>query len=116
MNAHFFKLNPDKTEIICFLLPSSKNMKLINGAFIENSCIRFSNSVKKLGFIIDKHSGMELQTNAIVSHCYKLLGEVRRNRYLICFVMKILKLLSIALLEVGWTIAIAFFMELTKKS
>ena len=59
-------------------------MKHIKSTFIENSCVRFSNSVKNLGFIIDKHLGMELQVNAVVSHSYKLLGDVCKNRYLLC--------------------------------
>ena len=84
MNAHFLKLNPDKTEIICFLPPNAHKMKHINGTFIGNSCVRFSNSVKNLGFVIDKNLGMELQVNAVVSHCYKLLSDVRKNRYLLC--------------------------------
>ena len=35
MNAHFLKLNPDKTEIICFLPPKPSNTKIINGAIFE---------------------------------------------------------------------------------
>ena len=51
--------------------------------FFENDCVRFSNSIKNLGFIIDKQLKMDLQVNAIVSHCYKLFGDVRRNRHLL---------------------------------
>ena len=83
MNAHFLKLNKDKTEIICFHPPKNNFNKVINGTFFENDCVRFSNSIKNLGFIIDKQLKMDLQVNAIVSHCYKLFGDVRRNRHLL---------------------------------
>ena len=83
MNAHFLKLNKDKTEIICFRPPNVYSNKVINGTFFGNDCVRFSNSIKNLGFIIDQHLKMDLQVNAIVSHCYKLFGDVRRNRHLL---------------------------------
>ena len=83
MNAHFLKLNPDKTEIICFLPSNVNKQPVINGTFFGKDCVRFSKSIKNLGFIIDKHLKMDLQVNAIVSHCYKLLGDVRRNRFLL---------------------------------
>jgi len=61
MNEHFLKINPDKTEIILFT-PNSK-VKTINGAMLSNgNCVRFSSSVKNLGFYLesymtlDKHS------------------------------------------------------------
>ena len=83
MNAHFLKLNQDKTEIICFLPPNCYRHDTICGTFFENDCIRFSNSVKNLGFTIDKHLKMDHHVDGIVSHCYKLLGDVRRNRHLL---------------------------------
>ena len=83
MNAHFLKLNQDKTEIICFLPPKCGKHDTISGTFFENDCIRFSNSVKNLGFTIDKHLKMDHHIDGIVSHCYKLLGDVRRNRHLL---------------------------------
>ena len=45
--------------------------------------VRLSNSIKNKGFIIDKHFKTDLPVNAIVSHCYKLFGDVRRNRHLL---------------------------------
>ena len=83
MNAHFLKLNQDKTEIICFLPNIAGRHDAISGTFFENDCIRFSNAAKNLGFTIDKHLKMDLHIDGIVSHCYKLLGDVRRNRHLL---------------------------------
>lgn len=83
MNAHFLKLNPDKTEIIVFLPENLCRMPLINGAFIEGECIRFSNTVKTLGFNLDRSLNMEHHVNSTVSLCYKLLGDVARVRHLL---------------------------------
>ena len=83
MNAHFLKLNPDKTEIICFLPPSINRNKVINGTFLDRECIRFSDSVKNLGFTVDRRLNMDLHVNGIVSHSYKLLGDIGRNRQLL---------------------------------
>ena len=83
MNRHFLKINPDKTEIILFLPNSLKNEQIINGTFLEGDCIRFSNTVKNLGFTLDKLLNMEPHVNAIVSHCYKLISDVARIRHLL---------------------------------
>ena len=83
MNAHFLKLNPDKTEIICFLPPNVNESHVIKGTFLGGDCVRFSSSVKNLGFTIDRPLKMDLHANGIVSHTYKLLGDVGRNRHLL---------------------------------
>lgn len=83
MNIHFLKLNSDKTEIITFFPNNVNRNSTINGTFIEGNCIRFSNSVKNLGFILDGCLKMDKQVNSIVSHCYKKLGDVARNRHLL---------------------------------
>ena len=50
-NEFFMKINPDKTEII-LLRPTSLNQNvIINGVFIEEQCIRFSNEVKNVGCV-----------------------------------------------------------------
>ena len=83
MHSHFLKINPDKTEVIVFLPNTLKNERTINGAFLEGDCIRFSHVVKNLGFSLDKYLSMESQVDAIVGHCYKLIGDVARIRHLL---------------------------------
>ena len=83
MNRHFLKINPDKTEIIVFLPSNSADIPTINGTFIDGNCIRFSNVVKNLGFRLDRFLTMEPHVDAIVSHCYKLISDVARNRKLL---------------------------------
>ena len=83
MNRHFLKINPDKTEIILFLPSNMKSVNTINGSFLGGNCIRFSNSVKNLGFTLDRFLTMECHVNAIVSHCYKLISDVGRHRHIL---------------------------------
>lgn len=83
MHRHFLKINPDKTEIICFRPDKPNFLPLINGTFLEGDCIRFADFVKNLGFILDKFLTMEPQVNATVAYCYKLISDVARERHLL---------------------------------
>ena len=77
-NAHFMKINPDKTEIILFR-PSNLNKEvLIKGVFFEGQCIRFSNMVKNVGVWLDNNLDLNKHVNSIVSHCYKILRDIGR--------------------------------------
>ena len=83
MNAFFLKINPDKTEIILFT-PKSNKLFTINGILLDNGeCVRFSKSVKNLGFHLDSILNMDTHVNLMVSHCYKLLKDIRSIRNLI---------------------------------
>ena len=83
MNEYFLKINPDKTEIIVFLPENMREEQLIYGAFLEGECIRFSNTVRSLGFNLDRFLNMEEHANSTVSLCYKLLGDVKCVRHLL---------------------------------
>ena len=83
MNSHFLKLNPDKTEIV-FLSPQKFNaIPKINGIFLENKCIRFSDSVKLLGVHIDCNLNFDHHVSTIVSSSmYHLKNIAKIKRYL----------------------------------
>ena len=83
MNSHFLKINPDKTEIIVFLPNNLRKEPLISGSFLEGDCIRFSNTVKNLGFKLDRFLTMDPQVDSTVSYCYKLISDVARIRHLL---------------------------------
>ena len=83
MNSHFLKINPDKTEILLLLPNNLKDMHTINGTFIDDKCIRFSEKAKNLGFIFDKYLNMNAHVTDVVAYCYKLLGDVGRIRNLL---------------------------------
>ena len=77
-NVHFMKINPDKTEIILLRPPSLDGQVVINGVFIGDQCIRFSDEVKNVGVWLDKNLNFKKQVNAIVSHGYKISKDVRQ--------------------------------------
>ena len=82
--AHYMKINPDKTEIALFRPPSLNNEIVINGIFLDGQCISFSDEVKNVGVWLDKNLLMDKHINNIVSHCYKILRDIRRiKKYLL---------------------------------
>ena len=84
MNLYFLKLNPDKTEIIMFLPQQLKDAHTINGCiFTDGSCVRFSDYVKNLGFIMDKFLRMDVHVNNVVGLCYKMLSDIGKVRHLL---------------------------------
>ena len=83
MTSYFLKINPSKTEIIMFCPPSCKSVPLINGVFIGNGCIRFSDSVKLLGVYLDSALNLDSHINKVVSECwYHLKNIAKIQRYL----------------------------------
>ena len=79
-NAHFMKINPDKTEIM-LLRPSALNKQvMINGFIFDGQCIRFSSEVKNVGLWLDQNLNLNKHINFIISHCYKLLKDIGRIR------------------------------------
>ena len=81
MNSFFLKMNPDKTEIIMFLPQQLSDAHTINGCiFSDGTCIRFAHFVKSLGALLDRYLNMDVHVNYVVSHCFKLLGDIGKIR------------------------------------
>ena len=74
-NAHFMKINPEKTEI---LLHCPTCFSFVNGVIFENQTIRFSTEVKNVGVWLDKNLRMDKHVNHITSHCYKIFKDIGR--------------------------------------
>ena len=75
-NAHYMKINPDKTEIL-LLCPSSLNDEvIIKGVIFEDQCIRFSTEVKNVGVWLDRNLTMDKHVSQVVSHSYKILRDI----------------------------------------
>ena len=84
MNMYFLKMNPDKTEIIMLLPQQLKDVHTINGCiFSDGTCKRFSNFVRNLGFILDRHLTMDAHVNNVVSVCFKYLSDIGKIRNLL---------------------------------
>ena len=70
-NAHYMKINPEKTEIL-LLCPASLNREvIIKGVIFEGQCIRFASEVKNVGVWLDRNLTMDKLVNQVVSHFIK---------------------------------------------
>ena len=81
MRKHFLKINPSKTEIILFYPPSEKHSTKIQGLFIGDNCIRFSNSVRLLSIQLDSSLTFDHHINNLVSECFyhlRNIGKIKR--------------------------------------
>ena len=70
MSDFFLCLYPNKTKIIVIIHPSLGETMVIQGTFIDTNCIRFVNSVKNLGVILDNYLSFERQINSVVKSCF----------------------------------------------
>ena len=80
MNEFFLCLNQGKTKILVIAPPSIQPEIIIRGVFIQNVCIRFVNSAKNLGVILDNELSFECQINKVTKGCYatiKKLSQVK---------------------------------------
>ena len=80
MKANFLKLNSSKTQIMIVLPECMKKDLIINGTFINGSCIRFVESAKNLGVYLDSTLSLDFQVQKVVTACYttiKLLSRIK---------------------------------------
>ena len=81
MDAHYLKLNPDKTEIIIFGPQKVLSKLNINGSFISSSiCVRFVSTVKNLGFHLDATLSFKNQIKSLKSKCFNKLINIAKMR------------------------------------
>ena len=80
-NSMQLKLNPDKTEVIIFGSKTFLDKINLVGFFTSDStCIKFTDSIKHLGFHLDNLLNLNLQINNLVSSCYLYLRHIRSIR------------------------------------
>ena len=76
MNEYFLCLNQGKTNILVIAPPSIQPEIIIRGVFIENVCIRFVESAKNLGVILDNLLSFETQINKVVKSCNFIMMKI----------------------------------------
>jgi hypothetical protein len=76
MNTHFLRLNQDKTKILVIIPPSLRKEIIINGVFLNNECIRFVDSAKNLGFVLDRELNFEPQAKKVVKACFLMIRKL----------------------------------------
>ena len=69
MNEYFLKLNQTKTKIMIIV---------IHGVFVEGICIRFVESAKNLGVMLDNILSFECQVNKVVKASYMFIKKLHQ--------------------------------------
>ena len=78
MNEYFLKLNESKTKILIMAPPSVQSQIVIRGIFIGKDCIRFVDSAKNLGIILDSILSFESQIHKVVKVCFAMLRKLHQ--------------------------------------
>ena len=77
MNEYFLCLNASKTKILVIAPPSIQPEIIIRGVFINyNVCIRFVESAKNLGVILDNVLSFKSQVHKVIKACYCTIKDV----------------------------------------
>ena len=80
MHSHFLCLNTEKTKILIIAPPDVQREVIIRGVFLQTSCIRFVDTAKNLGILLDHTLTMETQINKVVSLCYCIIRKISEIR------------------------------------
>ena len=76
MNEHFLRLNESKTKILVLAPPSIQSEIVIRGVFLGDVCIRFVDSAKNLGVILDSTLSFETQVNKVVKTSFAIIKKL----------------------------------------
>jgi hypothetical protein len=79
MSEHFLCLNPTKTKIIVVAPPAVKEKIIIGGVLLnDNECIRFVDSAKNLGIVIDSVLNFQEQIDKLVKSCFMTIRQLSK--------------------------------------
>ena len=76
MNEYFLRLNATKTKFLIIAPPSIQKEIVIRGVFLANECIRFVESAKNLGIILDSVLSFSDQVNNVVKSCFAIIRKL----------------------------------------
>ena len=85
MNNFFLRLNSTKTKILILIPPSLRNTIIIQGTFINDTCIRFVHSAKNLGVILDDELSFKDQINKVVKSCFMAISKLSKIKDFLTF-------------------------------
>ena len=83
MNEFFLCLNAGKTKILVIYPPSMRESIILRGTFINNVCIRFVQSAKNLGIILDETLSFDEQVQRVVSACIGVIRKIAEIKSLL---------------------------------
>ena len=76
MSEFFLCLNSNKTKILVITPPSLKREIVINGTFINDSCVRFVSHARNIGVIFVNELSFEKQINSVVKSCFNVIRKL----------------------------------------
>ena len=76
MKDHFLKLNESKTKILVLAPPSIQSEIIIRGVFLDGVCIRFVDSAKSLGVIMDSVLSFKVQVNKVIKASFSIIKKL----------------------------------------
>ena len=85
MNALFLRLNASKTKILVIIPSSLRDSIIIQGTFIDGTCIRFDTSAKNLGVVIDNELTFKPHIEKIVKVCFTNIRKLSKIRDFLSF-------------------------------
>ena len=81
MKEHFLCLNQSKTKILIVAPPAVKDQIIVSGVIVDNTCcIRFVDSARNLGVIIDSFLAFDIQINEVVKSCFNSIRKLYKIR------------------------------------
>lgn len=81
MREHFLKLNDSKTKILVIAPPSIQKLIVIRGTFVQDTCIRFVDTAKNLGLLIDSDFSFEAHVTRIVQTCFNFIRKLHKIKH-----------------------------------
>ena len=78
MKDHFLCLNQSKTKILVVAPPAVKEKILVQGVLLDDSCIRFVDSAKNLGVILDNVLSFENQITKVAKTCFSIIRRLSK--------------------------------------
>ena len=78
MKEYFLCLNQSKTKILVVAPPSIRKKIIIGGVILDETCIRFVDSAKNLGIVIDSLLSFEEQIDKLVKVCFMTIRKLAK--------------------------------------
>ena len=81
MTDHFLCLNESKTKIIIVAPPSIQKEIVIRGVFVNKNCIRFVDTAKNLGVLIDAELSFDAHITKVVKTCFAFIRKLHSIKH-----------------------------------
>lgn len=85
MNQFFLCLNPGKTKVLVIAPPALRSEIVIRGTFLSDKCVRFVDTAKNLGVILDNELTFAPQITKVVQSCFLVIRNLSKIKSFLNF-------------------------------